>query len=416
MSEDTTPHKSVDSGNEEITAKNTVHDRVCEASKSTPKNTTRNTPQIVSKNMTPHKSAVAGSEEITVKDTVRDRVCEAIKSTPKNTTRNTPQIVSKNMTPHESTVSGTEEITAKNTVHDHNCETSNTHVEGRSSSRQLLSVDVNAASRASLEQSHIPIKESTQDESTRNSYTPPVDDLIDGLPSDFYVIDEIVDKSEVEVSVTPPNDVMQIDNDRKTATTENNASSITNSLSDKNDYKELNSKSCSSDVNLNKDLDHKSKSSESQIEPETGAVDSNFDVINFFMTSDVNSLKTYLKAELSVLRKSSFKVKNYYYRLLAYKEDSNKPEHEWKISLVKKQKLYKEINMMLFGREQIKAGRFHYGELAKFVNNASGFITKHFRDSLYSSYEYIFSNTLHRHVNYEQMIEILMRKYSNRTI
>ncbi|KAK9871606.1 hypothetical protein WA026_012985 [Henosepilachna vigintioctopunctata] len=139
------------------------------------------------------------------------------------------------------------------------------------------------------------------------------------------------------------------------------------------------------------------------------------DILTFFIETEIGTLKNYILNELKLLQRKKFLIRNLYNKYSAYRKMLKTPGGQSKISLWYKRKLMKSVNMMLFGRSFLKFGRIHHQKLVAFVDTPGAFsdISKNMRESLYCSYEYIFGQIEHDHVNYTYLMKLLLRQHKN---
>ncbi|XP_045461912.1 MATH and LRR domain-containing protein PFE0570w-like [Harmonia axyridis] len=128
-----------------------------------------------------------------------------------------------------------------------------------------------------------------------------------------------------------------------------------------------------------------------------------------FMTGSVGSLKHFLSTELTFLETFKFDIRNIQFRFFTFQEDNKRLKCRFPIS--RKRQFYKELNMLLFGKLQVKCGRVHTDKLKHFVNHTVDSLTIQTRESLYYSYDYIFRDKLHDHVNYQFFMKMLRQNY-----
>ncbi|KAK9871605.1 hypothetical protein WA026_012985 [Henosepilachna vigintioctopunctata] len=142
---------------------------------------------------------------------------------------------------------------------------------------------------------------------------------------------------------------------------------------------------------------------------ENKPVDSDCDIHDLFIKSDIEFLKKLINDDLELLRTTRFKVKQLFHRFIAFKKDESNPISERKIAISKVQILNKTLNMMFFGKAHFKEGGVHYRKLVAFVNGGINSIS--LRESLFNSYAYVFSDTRHANVNYMALFKLLLKSH-----
>lgn len=135
-----------------------------------------------------------------------------------------------------------------------------------------------------------------------------------------------------------------------------------------------------------------------------------------FVNYSIPKLQNFIREDLKILQVQKFKVKSYYYRYKAYVSDSKKPQNEQAISVEKKQQFFKELNMLLFGKQGFKSGKEHLKKMEIFVKSIKTYMAPNERVALQYSYNMIFSNRLHDFFNYSYLLKILLDSYGTRGV